>query len=262
MTPRVERVSPFWITAFLDYSADGFDDGLRFWSTLTAYDVSPRRGEVDEFATLVPRDGDAFLRVQRLGGGGDRIHLDLHVSDPRAAADRAVGLGATEVADLADDGYVVMRSPGGFDFCFVDHPAGVRPAPSTWSGGHSSLADQVCLDIPASSYDSERAFWRDITGWEERTSSVSTDFASLLRPEGQPVRLLLQRLGEQAGPVRAHLDWATTDRPAETERHVAVGATVEDVRQFWTVLTDPLGRRYCITDRDPETGVPPPPPKD
>lgn len=255
-------MSPFWITAFLDFSADGFDDGLRFWSALTTYDVSPRRGKVGEFATLVPRDGDAFLRVQRLRDGEDRIHLDLHVSDPRSAADRAVGLGATEVADLADDGYVVMRSPGGFELCFVDHPASVRPAPTAWPGGHSSLADQVCIDIPASSYDSERAFWRDLTGWEQRESSVSPEFSSLVRPEGQPVRLLLQRLGEQSGTVRAHLDWATTDRPAETDRHVAVGATVQEVREHWTVLTDPLGRRYCITDRDPETGVPPKPPTD
>ncbi len=258
MTPIVGAVSTFWITAFLDFTEDGFDDGIRFWSAVTSYDVSPRRGEVEEFATLVPRDGDAFLRVQRLTEGPDRIHLDLHVPHPRVAADQAIGLGATQLADHHD--YIVMRSPGGFDFCFVSHPAGVRPGPSTWPGGHSSLVDQVCLDIPASSYDVERAFWRDLLDWEQRESPVSPDFASLLRPEGQPVRLLLQRLGESTGAVRAHLDWATTDRPAETDRHVALGATVEDVREYWTVLTDPLGRRYCLTDRDPETGMLPQPP--
>ena len=113
----------------------------------------------------------------------------------------------------------------------------------------------MCLDIPASSYDLESRFWRELTGWEERRSAVSTDFHSLLRPEGHPLRLLLQRLGERTGTTRAHLDWATTDRDAETARHVTLGAQVVDVRPQWTVLADPVGRLYCITDRDPETGM-------
>lgn len=245
-------MSPAWITAFLDFAPDGFDDGVRFWSELTEYDVSPRRGDADELATLVPDDGDAFLRVQRLGTGADRIHLDLHVADPRAAADRAAGLGAQV---MADHGYVVLQSPGAFMFCFVPHAGAGRPRPTKWPGGHSSLVDQVCLDIPAPAYERESEFWRDLTGWEERRSAVSTDFHSLLRPDGHPLRLLLQRLGEETGVTRAHLDWATTDREAETARHVALGARVADVRQVWTVLADPNGRLYCITDRDPETGM-------
>lgn len=245
-------MSPTWITAFLDFAGEGHEDGVRFWSALTGYDVSPRRGDSLEFATLVPRDGDAFLRVQRLDDGADRIHLDLHVPDPRAAADRAVRLGATELADRGD---VVLASPGGFSFCLVAHPASVRPPASTWPRGHSSLLDQVCLDIPASSYDRESRFWSELTGWEKRGSAVSTDFHSLLRPPGQPVRLLLQRLGEETGRVRAHLDWATTDRAAETERHVALGATVRGTYSHWTVLADSQDRVYCITDRLPETGM-------
>lgn len=248
---------PTWITAFLDFSAEHHDEGVGFWSALTGYDVSPRRGSSDEFATLVPGDGDPFLRVQELADGDDGIHLDLHVADPRAAADGAVGLGATEVAN---HGYVVMRSPGGLPFCFVPDPEATRPAPPAWPGGHSSLVDQVCIDIPAPSYDDECGFWRDLTGWEPRSSAVSPEFQSLLRPEGQPLRLLLQRLGEQTGAVRAHLDWATTDRAAETERHQEHGAQVVGTHSHWTVLADPVGRVYCITDRNPETGMLPPPP--
>ncbi|KAA1426044.1 VOC family protein [Nocardioides antri] len=245
-------MSPTWITAFLDSTPAAFDDSVAYWSALTGYDLSPPRGDAGEFATLVPRDGDAFLRVQRLAEGPDRIHLDLHVPDARAAADAAVGLGATEVADL---GYVVLRSPGGFTFCYVTHEAATRPRPATWPGGHSSLVDQVCLDIPATSYDRESLFWSELTGWEERGSTVSTDFHSLVRPAGQPIRLLLQRLHDPTGDVRAHLDWATSDRAAETERHVGLGATVRDTQSHWTVLEDPTGRVYCLTDRDPETGV-------
>ena len=216
---------PTWITAFLDFAPDHADDGVRFWSAVTGYDVSPRRGDNDEFATLVPADGDPFLRVQTLAAGDDRIHVDLHVPEPREAADVAVGLGATEVADHTEQGYLVVSSPGGFTFCFVSDPALVRPRPSDW-GGHSSLLDQVCLDIPASSYEVECAFWAELTGWELRGAAAHTEFRSLMRPPGQPVRLLLQRLDDPDGLVGAHLDWATTDRGAETERHRAAGAEV------------------------------------
>jgi hypothetical protein len=52
----------------------------------------------------------------------------------------------------------------------------------------------------------------------------------------------------------AHLDLGTTDREAETVRHRALGASVVTREEFWTVLTDPAGLAYCITDRDPATG--------
>lgn len=51
-----------------------------------------------------------------------------------------------------------------------------------------------------------------------------------------------------------HLDLGTPDRPAEVARHVALGGRVLDVEEFWTVLADPAGLRYCVTDRDPATG--------
>jgi hypothetical protein len=63
----------------------------------------------------------------------------------------------------------------------------------------------------------------------------------------------LQRLGEPAGTVRAHLDWAVSDRPAETGRHVAAGAQVVQVNPIRTVLDGAL--RYCVTDRNPATGL-------
>lgn len=242
-------MTPFWVSAFLDFAPDHFEEGVRFWSTLTGYDVSPARGEDGEFATLVPPDGDDFLRVQRLTDGEDRIHLDLHVTDPRAAADRAVGLGAAEVADR---GYVVMRSPGGLAFCFVADQAAVRPRPTRWPGGHASLLDQVCIDIPLSSYDAEVTFWSAVTGREVRDAPPEEEFQRLTRPPGQSLELLVQRLEEETGPVRAHFDWGTTDRAAETARHVGLGARVVGEYPHWTVLADPLGRKYCVTSRAPK----------
>jgi hypothetical protein len=242
----------FWLTAFLDLPATSFDRGVAFWRAVTGTGLSPARGEYREFATLEPAEGDAFLRVQRVLDGPGGIHLDLHVPDPRAAADLAVGLGGTEVADL---GHVVLRSPGGLTFCLVDHPASQRPPPVQWPDGTRSLVDQVCLDIPANAHDAECGFWSALTGWEPRPSSVSTDFSSLARPDGMPLRFLLQRLGEPSGPVRAHLDLAAEDRAAEVRRHASLGASLLAEHGRWTVLRDPVGAAYCITDRDPATGL-------
>lgn len=244
-------MTPFWTSAFLDLAPDAHDAGLSFWRDVTGWAVSPVRGEAAEFVTLVPPEGEDHLRVQRLVSGRSRLHLDLHVPDPRTAADRAVGLGARELADL---GHVVLRSPGGLPFCLVTHPASV-PAPATeWPGGHRSVVDQVCLDVPSELFDRELGFWQQVTGRERVGSPGHPEFHRLLRPPHDGLELLVQRLEEPLGEVRAHLDLATTDRGAETERHVALGATVVVERSGWTVLTDPTGAAYCVTDREPARG--------
>ncbi len=242
--------SPFWVTAFRDIAHGSFDRGVAFWSEVTGYGQSSFRGEHQEFATLEPPQGDAFLRVQRVLDGPGGLHLDLHVADCRAAADAALDLGATEVADL---GHVIMRSPGGFTFCFVDHPASERPPAAEWEGVRS-LVDQVCFDIPASAYDEECAFWAAVTGWE-LVHSARPEFASLVRPPEIPLRFLLQRLGESSGPVRGHLDLASEDRAAEVRRHAGLGAELLAEHERWTVLRDPSGFAYCVTDRNPATGL-------
>lgn len=245
-----------WATAFLDATAADWDRTLAFWQAATATTLSPSRGPDGEFVTLVPADGDAFLRAQRVRSGPGGVHLDLHVDDVRAAADAAVALGAREVA--ASD-HVVLTSPGGLAFCVVADPAGRRPAPATWQrpagGTHTSLLDQLAVDVPAEHEETERRFWSALTGWPARASAPGASLVPLHRPDGMPLRLLLQRLDEPTGPVRAHLDLACSDRTAETDRHVALGARVEAVREHWTVLADPAGRRYCLTDRDPVTGT-------
>jgi len=248
---RVRVTHPFWISAFRDLPASSHDLGVAFWQAVTGYGLSAPRGQRREFATLVPPEGDDFLRVQRVEDGAGGVHLDLHVVDPRAAADTAVALGATEVADL---GHVVLRSPGGLVFCFVSHEATRRPAPAVWPDGTSSIVDQVCVDIPASHHDEECAFWAAVTGWEHRPGLPPETFSSLDRPDGIPLRLLLQRLDESSGPVRAHLDLAADDRAAEVRRHVRLGATLEHEHDHWTVLSDPAGAPYCVTDRSPATG--------
>lgn len=240
-------MDPFWLSAFLDFAPGAFDRGVTFWRDVTGYDVSAARGDHAQFATLLPHVGDDHLRVQRLDDGPTRIHLDVHVASPREAADRAVARGAIEVAD---HGHVILTSPGGLTFCFVRHPREALPQPARWAAGHHAMVYQVCLDAPSSVHDAERAFWlatldATLEGFEE------PEF-SWIRPSKQlALDLLVQRLGETEGRVRAHLDLGTDDRAAEVARHRELGAGQVAVHSFWTVMRDPVGMTYCITDRDP-----------
>jgi hypothetical protein len=242
-------ISPFWVSAFLDFGSGDFDRGTAFWRDVTGYAVSETRGETCQFATLVPPDGDDYLRVQHLEEGPGRIHLDLHVDQPTIAAEAAVELGG-HVLVRHEAGYVVLRSPGGLVFCFVSHPAAHRPAAQTWPDGHRSQVDQVCLDIPPAAYDVEVAFWQGLTGWD-LTEVNEREFERLQPPDDQPLRWLVQRLGDDGGPISAHLDLAAEDRDAEVARHLGLGATEVARHEWWTVLTDPVGTTYCITRRTP-----------
>ena len=85
-----------------------------------------------------------------------------------------------------------------------------------------ALADQACLDLPPAAFAAEVAFWRDLTGWAASEISDDDDFVSLRRPTDMPARILLQRRDDET-PASAHVDFATIDRTAETERHVRAG---------------------------------------
>ena len=114
----------------------------------------------------------------------------------------------------------------------------------------TACSTRLCLDIPAAAFEGECRFWAELTGWPERRSSA--EFVNLIRPAGSPLRILLQRLGEDdPGPARAHADLACDDIPAETRRHQALGAEVVRIAEHWTTLRDPAGLTYCITSRDP-----------
>lgn len=64
-------------------------------------------------------------------------------------------------------------------------------------------------------------------------------------------RVILQRLGDSDPGLRAraHVDFGCTD-PVAVDRHVALGARVVRTLDYWTVLTDPVGREYCLVNRD------------
>lgn len=180
------------------------------------------------------------------------MHVDLEVDDVTGASERARSLGAAVLADRGT--LVVCQSPGGLALCLVQaRPTG--PARQVREG-QPSLLDQVCLDIPADRYAAELAFWTRLTGWAPpRPAPDGSGLLPLARPDGIPLRLLTQRLGDADGPVTAHVDLACGDRAEQTRLHELLGARVESVHEGWTVLRAPGGSRYCLTERDPRTGL-------
>lgn len=245
-----------WTTAMLDLPGPQLESTLNFWLRMTGSTLSGWRGEDLEYATLLPPDGDAYLRVQRTDSARSRIHLDLHIAaDPGypAVAKQAVSLGATMVHEAPH--HVVLSSPGGYLFCLVrDHGESQRPTPHVTASGHA-LVDQLTLDVSASSFDAEVAFWSTLTGWTAHTGSRS-EFVALERPAGMPLRLMLQRTSSAAPTVTSHLDLAAgQERLALVAEHETRGASLVCNGDLWSTLTDPGGSPYCLTDRDPVTGL-------
>jgi hypothetical protein len=244
------------LTAFIDRPAENFDETVRFWMSVTGSSISPTRGEHDEFATLIPPDGDPYLRVQRVGDGPGGSHLDVHVDDIPSSTARAIELGA-EVRTELDD-VTVFSSPGGIAFCVVAHrEEGTRPSPVVVGDAPRSLADQLCLDLAPDHYDDDCAFWAAFTGWDHRTARLK-EFSYLERPDDIPLRLLFQRADDPHHVAAAHLDIACDSVEMTTDAHERIGATVFHRYKYWTTLLDPTGLPYCLTSRNPDSGVLPP----
>jgi hypothetical protein len=243
-----------WLTAFLDYPSEDFSTGASFWQAITASTMSPPRGIYGEFATLLPTSGDAYVRVQRLQEGPAKCHLDVHVDDIEEEVGRARDLGAS--VDRVGHGITTMHSPSGLDFCVVSHHGEhERPSPSVWGDGLRSILDQVSIDVAPSSFDAECEFWKEFSRWPLHQGS-RPEFAFLTRAPDVALRLLFQRVEDvEKRRASAHLDFACNDVEREARRHVAVGARVERVFEDWTTMRDPAHLVYCITRRDPDTGL-------
>jgi hypothetical protein len=231
-----------WLTVFLDFPADSFGAGVAFWREVTGSGLSPFRGAAGEFATLLPADEDAYLRVQRVAdGSGGGHHLDLHVDPALAsveqAAERAVALGAKVLH--RELGLVISASPAGFTFCLVRwHGESTVPGPVRLDGAGASRADAFWLDVPAGVFERERSFWSALTGWEGQTRDRSA----------LPVRLELRRAGLD-DRVTGHLEFSCADRDRLAARHAAAGARILAVLPHETEMADPVGRLYRLTGR-------------
>jgi predicted enzyme related to lactoylglutathione lyase len=248
-------VDAVWLSVFADVPADHFRASLDFWQRVTGTTRGEPAGDDSEFTPLVPPEGDRYLWLQLVRHGPAGWHPDLHVSDLDRAKRHAVEAGGRLTRDTGD--LAVFATPAGQAFCLVAEPperTRRRPEPPTWDAGRS-LADQLCLDIPAERFEEECEFWTTLTRWP-MASTGRSEFRRLQPPGTLPVQFLLQRLGaDDADGARAHLDLSADDPDAEVARHLELGATVTGPTKGWTTMRDPGGLTYCVTRRRP--GEPP-----
>jgi hypothetical protein len=240
-----------WILAFVDRPAGAFDAAAGFWAAATDTRLSARRGPDAEFATFLPADGDACLKLQGVRDGGG-AHLDLEFDDPVDAVAAAEALGASVVAHHGD--WAVTASPTGQLFCVLPWSGATRrPAAVSHNSRAVSRVDQVCLDIAPESFEAETAFWGALAGGTARPGKFA-EFAWLDVPHELPIRLLFQRLDQGRGATTAHIDLACSDPQAVREVHEELGAEFVGQGASWLVMRDPAGGIYCLTGRDPHTG--------
>ncbi|GAA3831815.1 hypothetical protein GCM10022403_076260 [Streptomyces coacervatus] len=236
-----------WTYAFIDRPYALFGPACEFWTAVTGTHLSELRGEEKEFTTLLHDGADACVKVQGVTSGPGGAHLDFPVADVGEFTRSALRRGAEVVADHGT--WAVLRSPAGQLLCTMPWRGEATRPPVV----QSSRLDQVCIDIAPSAYDAEVAFWSGLLPeWESRPGSLP-EFHVLQPPRGLPVRILLQRLGEER-PTTAHLDLACTDIEATRAAHEHLGAQPVARGTHWTVMQDPTGGTYCLTGRDPETG--------
>jgi predicted enzyme related to lactoylglutathione lyase len=233
------------VTARLDlaiFDAADIERVGSFYAELTGWEVVRR--DADRFGVQTP-DGQEieFQRAPdhvapRWPGQEhpQQFHLDLQVDDPRAAAERAVGLGATRLAD--GQTWITLTDPAGhpFDLCTAD---GVGPTMGLFA---------VTIDAPDASALAH--FYAELTGMAvtydgPEGALISADGRNLMFQ--QVNGYLPPRWPDPAYPQQAHLDLAVDDLDTGTARARELGASRLDAGgDRFRVFTDPAGHPFCL----------------
>jgi catechol 2,3-dioxygenase-like lactoylglutathione lyase family enzyme len=166
-----------------------------------------------------------------------QLHLDLIAADHQAAADRAVELGATRLADGPN--WVTLADPAGhpFDLCQRD---GIGDAVQWWA---------VTLDAPDAS--ALARFYADLLGLE-----VTYDGPEGALAAGEPTSVMVQQISgyrapawpDPSCPQQAHLDILVDDLDAGEARALELGAArLPGGGDTFRVFADPAGHPFCLT---------------
>jgi catechol 2,3-dioxygenase-like lactoylglutathione lyase family enzyme len=217
------RIVVMTVTARLDLAifdaADIATLGL-FYAELTGWDVV--RKDSDRFGIRAP-DGQE-IEFQRAPDhvaprwpGQDQpqqFHLDLRAGDPRAAAARAVALGATRLADGPT--WITLADPAGhpFDLCQAD---GAGPVMSLFA-----------VTIDAADASALARFYAGLTGMEVTYDGPE---GALISADGRNVMFQQvsdynpPRWPDPAHPQQAHLDLRVDDLDTGEVRALELGAS-------------------------------------
>jgi catechol 2,3-dioxygenase-like lactoylglutathione lyase family enzyme len=166
-----------------------------------------------------------------------QVHLDLLIDGHEAAAERAVALGASRLAD--GPSWITLADPAGhpFDLCQRD---GVGPVMGLFA---------VTIDAPDAS--ALARFYADLMGME---LSYEGPEGALIAGAGKSV--MFQQIGEYnpprwpdpAHPQQAHLDVIVDDLDTGEARALELGASrLAGGGTTFRVFADPAGHPFCLT---------------
>jgi catechol 2,3-dioxygenase-like lactoylglutathione lyase family enzyme len=166
-----------------------------------------------------------------------QFHLDLQVDGYQAAAERAIGLGATRLADGPT--WATLADPAGhpFDLCQKD---GAGPVMALFA---------VTIDAPDAV--ALARFYADLLGMEVTYEGPE---GALIAGGGKSV--MFQQVSgynpprwlDTAHPQQAHLDIEVDDLDAGEARALELGASrLEGGGERFRVFADPAGHPFCLT---------------
>jgi catechol 2,3-dioxygenase-like lactoylglutathione lyase family enzyme len=166
-----------------------------------------------------------------------QFHLDLQVDGTEEAAERAIALGATRLADGPT--WITLADPAGhpFDVCQSD---GVGPAMTLFA---------VTIDAPDASALAH--FYGDLLGMEVTYEGPE---GALIAGAGKS--LMFQQVGDYTAPAwpnaerpqQAHLDIIVDDLDSGEARALDLGASrLNGGGKRFRVFADPAGHPFCLT---------------
>ena len=166
-----------------------------------------------------------------------QFHLDLLIEDHKAAAKRAVKLGATKLGE--GPSWITLADPAGhpFDLCQRD---GVGPAMELYA---------ITIDAPEAAALAK--FYADLLEWELTYEGPEGALVS----DGASSVMFQQISGYQAPdwpnpsrPQQAHLDILVDDLDQGEAHALTLGATrLDGGGDSFRVFADPAGHPFCLT---------------
>jgi catechol 2,3-dioxygenase-like lactoylglutathione lyase family enzyme len=225
------------------FDAPDIEKLASFYTELAGWEIVR---QVSGWITLRTGDGQevAFQRapdhVPPKWPGQERpqqFHLDLLVDGHEAAAERAIGLGATRLADGPT--WITLADPAGhpIDLCQKD---GVGPAMGLWA---------VTIDVPDA--PALARFYADLLGMEITYDGPE---GALISGYGKSVMFQpvsgysAPRWPDPAYPQQAHLDILVDDLDAGQARALELGASrLGGGAERFRVLADPAGHPFCLS---------------
>ncbi len=225
------------------FDAADIDTLASFYADLTGWEVVRRTPEWITLRTGNDREIAFQLapdHVPPQWPGQERpqqFHLDLQIADHQAAADRAVALGATRLADGAS--WITLADPAGhpFDLCQKD---GVGP-----------VMDLFAVTIDAPDASALAHFYADLLGLD-----VTYDGPEGALAAGDGTSVMFQQVSDYtppqwpdpAHPQQGHLDILVDDLDAGEERALQLGATrLPGGGESFRTFADPAGHPFDLT---------------